>query len=397
MSQVTDALLSSSFGFALFDVWPDLSEELKSVQERMLYRALELASHGVGRTHPNPPVGAVVYKDSLVIAEGFHARAGLPHAEAKALSLAGEKARGAEISISLEPCTHHGRTPPCSEAVIASGVKKTLVGTSDPNPHVSGGGVKVLLDVGIDAGVTQNTFLHALAQNMITPFANAMLKKRPYVVMQAASSLDGRVSANAGEETAISSKAAMRLLHRLRDKVDAVAVGHGTVDIDNPRLTVREVPRNDERQPLRIVFDSSLSLPRDRHVFADKNCVVIHDAKVESEKIKALDDSGIRHVGVTHEDDGLSVTESLAKLFQMGITSLLVEGGPHLWTSFLNAGVVDEIWWFESPVIFGSAGTEALINLDGGAKAWRSPATHESFTLPVDRDHLTIMRIQKPL
>jgi diaminohydroxyphosphoribosylaminopyrimidine deaminase/5-amino-6-(5-phosphoribosylamino)uracil reductase len=396
MKNFTEGLLSSAFGFALFDSWPDLADELTSTDDRLLYRALELASHGVGRTHPNPPVGSVVSKAGTIIAEGFHERAGLPHAEAKALKLAGENAKGADVYITLEPCAHYGRTPPCNLAVIASGVKKARIGTLDPNPKVDGGGLSALLDAGIDAKVTENPFLHSLALNMMAPFANTMNKKRPYVVLHIASSLDGRVAAKPGEETAITSKASLKISHRLRDKVDAVVVGRSTVEIDDPKLTVREVSRRDERQPLRIVFDSQVALSTDHQVFAQGNCLVVHDQAVALEKLKALDAVGAKHVGVYQTAQGLSLPEAMTRLYEHGLTSLLVEGGPHLWTSFLNAGLVDEIWWYDAPMILGASGIEALGTLTPQASDWLSVGKHESHTVLIDRDQLTIMRIQKP-
>lgn len=385
MDEVREKLLSSAFSVALFEKWPELSFALET--DRMLYRAIELASFGIGRTYPNPPVGSVIAKNGVVVAEGFHERAGLPHAEVNALKNAGDNAVGAEICVTLEPCAHHGRTPPCCDALIQAGVTRVLIGARDPNPHVDGGGLDKLVAAGVEARIIDNTFLQKLSQELIAPFMTATTKRRPYVVLQIASSLDGRVAAKAGEETRLSSKPALRISHRLRDKVDAVVVGRSTVEIDNPRLTVREVKSRDGRKPLRVVFDSGCRLSKECNVFADSHCVVIH----ESEAKPRVD---VKHFGVRREGQGLSIAESLAALHGMGLSSILVEGGPHLWTSFLNAGVVDEVWWFDSPLILGAAGVDALQNLGPAARDWVKVSRHQSRSFQIGDDHLTIMRIQ---
>lgn len=394
-----DALLCSAFGHLLFDKWPDFSDQLETDDDRVMYRALELAARGIGRTHPNPPVGAVVFKSGKIIAEAHHEFAGIVHAEAQALNAAGEQAAGAEIYITLEPCTHTSkRTPPCINQVLKSGVVKARLGALDPNPNVNGNGLKRLLDASIDAKISGDSFVQKLATNIIAPFSTGMKKQRPYIVLKVASSLDGCVARAQGEQTAITSKPADLLVHRLRDGCDAITVGRGTVAIDNPRLTARDIERKDEQQPLRVIFDSSLSASTGAKVFSTKDCVVVHDVDAPVERQNAFDSLSILRIGVVRDANGrLGLLEALQELWKLGITSILVEGGPQLWTSFINAGLVDEIWWFSSPVVFGANGLSSLLALTPDAQNWINLPIHNSFQTSVGPDHLTIIRIQKPL
>lgn len=207
---------------------------------------------------------------------------------------------------------------------------------------------------------------------------------RPYVIMQVGSSLDGKVAARAGQETTISSKESFRILHGLRDGCDAIMVGRSTVETDDPRLTVREVPVT--RQPLRVIFDSELKLKRSHKVFADDNYLVFCDEKLGKSEERVL--------GIPRDGGGLLIDAALSALSNRGITKVLVEGGPTLWTSFLNAGVVDEIWWFQSPLLLGSQGVAALGELQQAASAFMRTESHESESFQNGRDTLTIMRIQ---
>jgi len=207
---------------------------------------------------------------------------------------------------------------------------------------------------------------------------------RPYVIMQVGSSLDGKVAARGGQETTISSKESFRILHGLRDGCDAVIVGRSTVETDDPRLTVREIERESNRQPLRVIFDSELRLKKTHKVFADDNFLVFCDEK--------LGKNEERIVGIPRNAEGLSIAGALSALSDRGIAKVLVEGGPTLWTSFLNAGAVDEIWWFQSPLVLGAQGVAALGDLGQGARAFMNAESHESESFQIDRDTLTIMR-----
>jgi len=271
-----------------------------------LERALELAERGRGTTHPNPVVGAVVVRDGSIVAEGWHERKGGPHAEVVALDAAGERARGATLYVTMEPCTHHGTTPPCTEAVLSAGVAKVVAGSLDPNPEARGG-LDVLRDAGVDVEL-QDSFV-ARAQN--EAWRTWVSLRRPFVVLKLALTLDGRVSVPGTRW--ISGPDSRRRVHDLRAQVDAVAVGMGTVRVDAPQLTAREVGA--ARQPRRLVFGSGPS-----------------DLEVRSGPLD----------------------EELRALADEGVQSLLLEGGPTVAASFLREGYVDKLMLFVAPQVAGA-------------------------------------------
>jgi diaminohydroxyphosphoribosylaminopyrimidine deaminase/5-amino-6-(5-phosphoribosylamino)uracil reductase len=278
-----------------------------------LERALELAERGRGTTHPNPVVGAVVVRDGAVVAEGWHERKGGPHAEVVALDAAGESARGATLYVTMEPCAHHGRTPPCTAAVLRSGVAKVVAGSLDPNPEARGG-LDLLRDAGVDVEL-QDSFA-ARAQN--EAWRTWVSLRRPFVVLKLALTLDGRVSVP-GSSRWISGPDSRRRVHELRAHVDAVAVGMGTARADDPQLTARDVGA--VRQPRRLVFGSGPS-----------------------------DDLEVRSGPLDVE---------LRVLADEGVQSLLVEGGPTLAASFLREGYVDKLMLFVTPQVAGAGLTFA--------------------------------------
>jgi diaminohydroxyphosphoribosylaminopyrimidine deaminase / 5-amino-6-(5-phosphoribosylamino)uracil reductase len=272
-----------------------------------LERALELAERGRGTTHPNPVVGAVVVRDGAVVAEGWHERKGGPHAEVVALDAAGERARGATLYVTMEPCAHHGTTPPCTQAVLRAGVAKVVAGSLDPNPEARGG-LDLLRDAGIDVEL-QDSF-PARAQN--EAWRTWVSLRRPFVVLKLALTLDGRVSVP-GTSHWISGPDSRRRVHELRAQVDAVAVGMGTARADDPQLTARDVGAVD--QPRRLVFGSG---PSDLEVRSGPLDV----------ELRALADEGVQ--------------------------SLLLEGGPTLAASFLREGYVDKLMLFVAPQVAGA-------------------------------------------
>jgi diaminohydroxyphosphoribosylaminopyrimidine deaminase / 5-amino-6-(5-phosphoribosylamino)uracil reductase len=284
-----------------------------------LERALELAERGRGTTRPNPVVGAVVVRDGSVVGEGWHERKGGPHAEVFALQAAGERARGATLYVTMEPCAHHGSTAPCTEAVIAAGIAKVVVGSRDPNPEAAGG-LEVLRAASIE--VEDAGSFAARAQN--EAWRTWISEQRPFVILKLALTLDGRVAV-AGERW-ISGEESRRYVHRLRTQVDAVAVGMGTVRADDPQLTARDVGA--ERQPRRLAFGRG-PLP----------------------------------VGSELELRGGGLEEELAALAAEGVQSLLLEGGPTLAESFLRAGLVDRLLLFVAPRL-GGAGPMFAPRLD---------------------------------
>jgi len=302
-----------------------------------LGEAVREALRGVGRTSPNPAVGAIVVKDHKVIGRGFHARAGDRHAEVVALDdvnakLGAGAAAGSVVYVTLEPCGHHGRTPPCVDRLIAERVARVVVGSVDPNPQMNGQSLQKLRAHGIDVEVAGGE--DALwSQALLRPFASSVLRQRPHVIIKVATSLDGKVATRTGSSRWITGKESRRLVHRLRDACDAVATGAGTVIADNPALTVREVAGRD---PLRVVFDRRHRAAKDAAVFADAHHVVV---------------------------DSAAVADAMPLLHQRHVASLLVEAGPALATAFLQAGLVDEVWWFHAPVVVGSDGVSVFASL----------------------------------
>jgi diaminohydroxyphosphoribosylaminopyrimidine deaminase / 5-amino-6-(5-phosphoribosylamino)uracil reductase len=279
-----------------------------------LARALELAERGRGGTAPNPVVGAVLVRDGAVVGEGWHERAGGPHAEIVALESAGEAARGATLYASLEPCAHHGRTPPCADAVVAAGVARVVVAVGDPNPKTNGAGFDRLRAAGVEVELAGGELeWRARVQN--EAFRVWVAERRPFVVYKAAVTLDGRVTVPGSRW--VSGEESRRRVHELRAVVDAVAVGMGTVRADDPQLTARGVDA--VRQPRRLAFGSG-PLP---------------------------DGSELELVSGPLADE-------LARLAEEGVQSLLLEGGPTLATSFLAAGCVDKLMLFVAPTISGS-------------------------------------------
>jgi len=280
-----------------------------------LERALELAERGRGTTHPNPVVGAVVVLDGEVVGEGWHERAGERHAEIAALEAAGERARGATLYVTLEPCAHHGRTPPCADAVAAAGIRRVVIGAGDPNPRTDGRGVARLQEAGIDV-VAAEPDLAARARRQNEAFRTWVAAGRPFVTYKAAVTLDGRLAAASGDARWVSGEESRRRVHELRAASDAVAVGMGTVRAENPALTARDVAA--ARQPRRLAFGSGL-LP-------------------EGSELELVEDP---------------LPEALARLGGEGVQSLLLEGGPTLAGAFLRARLIDKLVLFLAPKLVG--------------------------------------------
>jgi len=316
-------------------------------------RALDLAERGRGQTSPNPMVGAIVVSpDGTIVGDGWHERAGTPHAEIHALEQAGPRARGARLVCTLEPCCHHGRTGPCVERIVSAGIAEVIAATEDPNPQVSGGGFEYLRAHGIEVSVGAG---REAARRLNAPFFTAIEKRRPYVIAKAAVSIDGYVAAAPGRATAISSPASLREVQRLRAEVDAIGVGIGTLLVDDPRLTVRDVYR--DRPFIRAIFDRRLRTPSTSRVLAtlDAGPVVIfvEGAYAESrpDRVAALEAAGAR----IERTDG-TLAAALHRLADIGAHSLLLEGGPRIQQAACDAGMIDEVRLFVAPVALGPGG-----------------------------------------
>jgi diaminohydroxyphosphoribosylaminopyrimidine deaminase / 5-amino-6-(5-phosphoribosylamino)uracil reductase len=325
---------------------------------RWMRRAIEHARRGLGRTAPNPLVGAcVVSDDGVVVGQGAHERAGEPHAEVHALDEAGEAARGATLYCTLEPCAHTGRTGPCTERVIAAGIRRVVAAMEDPFPLVQGRGFAALRAQGIDVAVGVES---EAALRLNQPYLSAVRAGRPFVTLKAATSLDGRIAAAPGRRTPLTSRPALRHAHGVRAQVDAIAVGSGTVLVDDPMLTVREVYR--VRPLTRVVFDRRLRVPPTARLFstlAAGPVIVLTSEQALRDHGAAVD--ALRAAGATvlaagHE----TFAPGLALLGTLGVQSVLLEGGAELQCAAWDEGVVDAVQLYVAPVSLGAEGVRLL-------------------------------------
>jgi diaminohydroxyphosphoribosylaminopyrimidine deaminase/5-amino-6-(5-phosphoribosylamino)uracil reductase len=322
-----------------------------------LRRALELAEGGRGRVSPNPLVGAVVVTDGATIGEGFHAELGGPHAERAALEdcrRRGEDPTGGTLYVSLEPCAHQGRQPPCAEAILAAGIARVVIGADDPSEKAAGRGPGILRDGGVEVEFAAGEEATA-ARLLNQPFRKHARTGLPLVTLKLAMSLDGRTATAPGDSPWISGEPSRRLVHRWRAESDAIAVGIGTVLADDPLLTARDSDL--PRQPLRVVFDSQARLPLDSQLLGTLDVapvLVVVSPRAESSRLSALRDAGAEIVVAD------SIEAALAELGRRDVTSLLLEGGTTLAGAFADAGQVDESRIFVAPILLGGARLDAV-------------------------------------
>lgn len=319
-------------------------------------RALRLAERGLYSTSPNPRVGCVIVREGRVVGEGFHERAGGPHAEALALAAAGEAARGAMAYVTLEPCAHHGRTPPCADALIAAGIARVVVAMEDPNPVVSGRGIARLTEAGIRV---ETGLMESEARALNPGFIARMSRGRPWVRMKCAASLDGRTALANGVSKWITGEAARRDVQHWRARSCAILTGAGTVLADDPRMDVREIAT--PRQPRRIVLDSHLSIPPTARILAGGNATVV-TATEDRPAIEALRGQGVEVVEIGGVGEEVDLRRLLTWLAEQEVNELLVEAGATLNGAFLAAGLVDELVLYLAPSILGSS-ARGLFNL----------------------------------
>lgn len=335
----------------------------RAVAEFFMRIALREAEKGLGRTSPNPAVGAVLVKGGRVIARGHHARAGGPHAEVVALRAAGARARGADLYTTLEPCDHFGRTPPCSVALLEAGVRRVFVGSRDPNPLVNGRGLSRLRKAGV---LVATGVLEAECDALNAHWFRFITEGRPYVTLKAAVTLDGKLATRTGDSRWVSGPEAREWVHRLRDRVDAVLVGSGTVLADDPRLTTR-LPRGAGRDPVRIVLDTELALPARRHVLRPEGAAptIVAHASTRTRRFGP----GVELLACRRGPNGIDLRDLLARLAARGITHILVEGGAAVHGSFLAAGLVDRVAVFVAPKIVGGDGRSWVAGAGAGRMA----------------------------
>lgn len=324
---------------------------LTAVDSRWMARALQLAEHGIYTTSPNPRVGCVLVKNGKNIGEGWHLRAGEPHAEVHALRAAGDKAHGATAYVTLEPCSHHGRTPPCADALIAAGVTRVVIAMQDPNPLVAGHGAAKLRAAGI---AIECGLIEAAARELNIGFVSRMTRGTPWVRSKVAASLDGRTALANGQSKWITGEAARQDVQQWRARSCAVVTGIGTVLADDPQLNVRVGDVAAVRQPLRVVLDSELRISPVAKILQSGN-VLIYTASADMAKQKALRERGAELSVVQRAEGKLDLTAVLRDLAQRGINEVLVEAGKTLNGALLKAGLVDELVLYLAPQLLGDA------------------------------------------
>jgi len=330
-----------------------------NIHEKYMNLAFNLALKGKGKTSPNPMVGALVVKDGRIIGRGYHKQAGLAHAEVIALEQAGAKANGATLYVTLEPCTHFGRTPPCVHKIIASGIARVIVGMVDPNPINNGKGIEVLRQNKIKVEVG---FLEEKLKKLNEVFIKYITKKMPFITVKVGQSLDGKIATKTGDSKWITSDKSRSYAHRLRANYDAVMVGVNTILRDNPRLNVWF----SKKRIVKIVVDSQLSIPEDANIFSKDSSVIIatlatlpgqetENRRILAQKAKILD--------VKEKAGQVNLKDMLKKLARMEISNILVEGGGTLIGSLFDEGLVDKVMFFISPKIIG--GKDAFSSVMG--------------------------------
>ncbi|MBI3637804.1 MAG: bifunctional diaminohydroxyphosphoribosylaminopyrimidine deaminase/5-amino-6-(5-phosphoribosylamino)uracil reductase RibD [Candidatus Rokubacteria bacterium] len=355
--------------------------------ERHMRRALELAASARGLTSPNPMVGAVIVNAGDVVGEGLHSAAGRPHAEVEALAVAGPRARGSTMYVTLEPCAHHGRTPPCAPAVVAAGIRRVVAASADPNPAVSGRGFDLLRAAGVDVAVGPLA-TEAAALNRV--FFTAMRQRRPHVTLKGAMTLDGKIADVHGGSRWITGEPARREAHRLRSEADAIVVGVGTVLADDPALTVR-LERPWPREPYRIVLDThARTSPTARliHEGAAARALIAIGGDAPLERVRALEAAGATVVRCATRGGRVDIAGLLTELFARDVHGLLVEGGGEVHAAFLDAGLVDRVAVFVAPRLLGGRTAPALVG--GGGTDLKNAVVLSAFTVRAVGDDLLI-------
>lgn len=372
----------------LEDQYADKAREAKALDRRFMQLALTLGRRGLGRTAPNPAVGAVIVKDGIVVGRGWTQPGGRPHAEPEALAQAGEAARGATLYVTLEPCSHVGRSPPCADAIISAGISRVVSAIEDPNPQVAGQGHAKLRAAGIVVDV--GTCADEAARDHAGHFRRVR-DGRPHIVLKLAVSPDDKIGAAGGKPVAITGEAARARVHLLRAQCDAVLIGIGTARADDPLLTCR-LPGMAKRSPVRVVLDRALRLPGDGklvHSAREVPLWVMTSDASEAPAAAKLGAAGVQVLRVKAREHGLDLFDVLRALSDKGITRLMVEGGAQIASSFVDAGLVDEIWLLRGPTEIGADGVAAL-----GALPLSAITQSSSFRVraneTLDRDTLTI-------
>lgn len=357
-----------------------------------MQRALDLAARGLGRVEPNPMVGAVVVRGGEVVGEGFHARFGGPHAEVVALDAAGDAARGADLYVTLEPCCHHGKTPPCTQAVLHAGIRRVVAAVTDPFPEVGGRGLARLREAGVAVEVG---LMEAEARRLNAAFFKRVLTGLPLVIAKWAMTLDGRLAAGSGRSRWISSEAGRRRVHEVRAVCDAVIVGAGTVAADAPSLTVRLAPLPEVRpQPARVLLDDALVTDPARppaSTVADAPVLVYTSPAAlerEAARADALRRAGCEVIESAEAEGGLDLRAVLQDLARRGMSRVLLEGGSRVFGAFFAARLVDRVMVFVAPKVLGSANAISPVAGPAGLELETALALEDMTATPIGPDVL---------
>lgn len=336
------------------------------IDEYYMRIALKEARKGLGRTSPNPCVGSVIVKGKEIVGKGYHKKAGTPHAEIHALLQAGARAKGATLYVTLEPCSHTGRTPPCCEAIAASGITRLVMGMVDPNPLVQGRGADFLKNMGI---LVRSGVLEAECRALNRPFIKHISTGRPWVIMKAGLSLDGKITYQRGKPGWMTGAESLSVVHRLRDSTDAIMVGIGTVKIDDPSLTTRLSSGKKGKDPIRVIVDSRLSISENAKVVSQRSDAptwIFCGFDVDAGKITRLEERGVTIVQLDlDEGGGVDLQKLLDFLGRKGVLSLLVEGGSRLHGKMLRQQLYDYAHLFYGPVFSGDEGVALLEGYEG--------------------------------
>jgi diaminohydroxyphosphoribosylaminopyrimidine deaminase/5-amino-6-(5-phosphoribosylamino)uracil reductase len=360
-----------------------------------MQRALELAELGRGHTRPNPLVGAVIARDDHVLGEGYHAAYGDAHAEVAALAACEIDPVGATMYVTLEPCCHQGQTPPCTDAIVRAGISRVVVASDDPSAKASGRGLGILRDEGVDVTMVDGDISHS-ARILNQPFRKHVRTGRPLVLFKSAMSLDGHVATQTGDSKWISDEPSRSLVHRWRAELDAICIGIGTALADDPQLTARTPAA--ARQPTRVVFDSEGRLPGDSQLVRTAHevpLIVVVSRAAQRSRVDTLKAAGAEVVVAAGGTDAGRVTDALDKLGALGIQSLLLEGGPRLAGSFLDAGEVDEMRIFIAPIALGGRGARMSVEGEGTDSIAHAQQADSLRVKKVGRDVLIEARLKE--
>ncbi len=331
-------------------------------------KALSLAHKGKGFTSPNPCVGAVVVKDNQVVGMGYHHAPGQPHAEVEAIEDARGNTKDATIYVTLEPCNHFGKTPPCTHRIIESGIRRVVIGCKDPNPYVRGGGIQALEEKGIEV---KACVLEDRANALIEDFIwYIRYNKRPFVTLKCAATLDGFIATSTGHSKWITNASSRGHVHQLRHESDAILIGSGTLHSDDPSLTAR-IPGRKTKDPLRVILDTRLTIGQDARVInqeSDAGTLVVCGPNSPPDKKTHLEHKGVQVVEVGLEKDRLDLNELMIKLGQMSVMSVLIEGGGRVAFSAMDAGIVNKVCYFMAPKFLGGHDGIPVFNGKGSEK-----------------------------